>query len=174
LDRRVMGAGEGGTMAVAGRLEIRVAGEQWRPVRTLALCGPEDRCFAVDVDDDGGARILFGDGVTGQRPRVGEAVEVIYRRGAGKTVDVPPKGSPPDVDATLVELFAQIGDLLRSVQDQVASEAYLETASGRSRVVNSTELRRAIAASRGEIGICITFHARSSHRHSRRRGHGVP
>jgi hypothetical protein len=160
-------------MAVAGKLEIKVAGEQWRPVRTLAQCGPEDRCFVVDVDDDG-ARIRFGDGVTGQRPPAGEVVEVIFRRGAGKTGDVPPKHSPADVDVTLVELFAQIGDLLSGVQDQVASEAYLETATGRSRVVDSTELRRAIAASRGEIGVTITFHARSSHRHSRNKGHGVP
>jgi hypothetical protein len=161
-------------MAVAGRLEIKVAGEQWRPVRTLAQCGPEDRCFVVDVDDDGGARILFGNGVTGQRPPAGEVVEVIYRRGAGKTGDVPPRHSPADADATLVELFAQIGDLLSGVQDQVASEAYLETATGRSRVVDATELRRTIAASRGEIGVCITFRARSSQRHSRNRGHGVP
>jgi hypothetical protein len=160
-------------MAVARRLDIRVAGERWRPVRTLARCGPDDHCYVVQIDDDGGAKIMFGDGVTGQRPSVGEVVEVTYRRGAGRTGNVPPKHSPTGSETTLVELFAQIGDLLSSHQDQVAYEAYLETARVRSRVVDSTDLQRAVASSRGEFSVCINFRARSSQRQFERRGRGA-
>jgi hypothetical protein len=152
-------------MAVAGRLEVKVGGERWRPVRTLARCGPEDRCFVLHVETDGSPKVQFGDGVTGQRPPAGEEITVTYRRGAGEAGDVPPEQSPVDPDETLIDLFALMADLLSRAQDQVASEAYVETARGRSRIVDSTELRKAIAASHGEIGVCIRFHVKSSQRH---------
>jgi hypothetical protein len=152
-------------MAVTGRLEVEVGGERWRPVRTLARCGPGDRCYVLHVETDGRTTIQFGDGVTGQRPPAGEEITVTYRRGAGKAGEVPPRQSPADPDEMLLDLLALMGDLLSHAQDQVASEAYVETARGRTRIADSTELRENIAASQGEIGVCIRFHARSSQRH---------
>jgi hypothetical protein len=157
---------EGEAMAVIGRLEVEVGGERWRPVKTLARCGPEDRCFVLHVETDGRTTVQFGDGVTGKRPPAGEEITVTYRHGAGQAGEVPPKQTPVDPDETLVDLFVLMGDLLSRSQDQVASEAYVETASGRSRIVDPTELRKAIAASEGEFGVCIRFHAKSSQHHS--------
>ena len=151
-------------MAVTGRLEVEVGSERWRPVKTLAQCGPEDRCFVLHVEANGRTIVQFGDGVTGQRPPAGEEIEVIYRRGAGEAGEVPPKQSPADPDKTLLDLLVLVGDLLSRAQDQVASEAYVETARGRTRIADSTELRDAIAASQGEIGVCIRFHVKPSQR----------
>jgi hypothetical protein len=117
----------------------------------------------VRVASDGAATLVFGDGVTGRPLPAGADIEAIYRRGGGdagprKTSSGVPgaaeRGPYVDLDIALLELFAQIGDLLSHYQDQVASEAYLETAHERASVANAADLRRAFRERRDVIRVC--------------------
>ena len=60
----------------ASRLEVPVAvdvtvdGDRWTHVARLDDVGPEDRVFSLDPD----GRVVFGDGVHGQRPAAGGRV----------------------------------------------------------------------------------------------------
>lgn len=69
---------------IAPALEIRVDGVRWDLVADFAGTGPEDRVYLLRIEEDGTARIVFGDGITGQRPSTGLGnIEAIYRKGAG-------------------------------------------------------------------------------------------
>ncbi len=140
-------------MNVPGRLEIIVAGEPWFPVSSLAACGPKDRCYVIHVNGDGAATIIFGDGTTGRRPPARSRIETRYQRGNGSSGHAGNRRTSSGV--ALYELWAQIGTLLARYQDQVASEAYLETGDERATLRNSTDLRRAIAGSHGNVELCL-------------------
>ena len=65
-------------------LDIRVDGVRWHPARNLEELGPEDRKYAVRVDEDGKSWVLFGDGRHGARLPSGlENVSADYRFGIG-------------------------------------------------------------------------------------------
>lgn len=64
-------------------LEVR-----WQEVPTLAKSSPADRHFTVQRDAEGGATIVFGDGVNGMIPPRGTSgspalIKVLYRVGGG-------------------------------------------------------------------------------------------
>jgi hypothetical protein len=141
-------------MRGTGRLEIIVDGERWTPTPTLAGCGPEDRCYVVLVDDDGGARLVFGDDANRRRPPTGARIVARYRFGGGAAGNADHAGAD-DLAVALVELLAEMGDLLSLYQDQVASEAYLETSRGRSSFRDASDLRRAIAEQHGAFEVCL-------------------
>jgi predicted phage baseplate assembly protein len=66
-------------------LTVRVDGVAWSPVASLEQAGPTDRAYAVAHEEDGGVRILLGDGVHGARPPTGtENVRATYRVGIGE------------------------------------------------------------------------------------------
>ncbi|MFJ8579374.1 hypothetical protein [Micromonospora sp. NPDC093277] len=72
-------------------LSIRVDGVEWSLVSSLAEAGPTDRVYAVRHGEDGGARIVLGDGVHGARPATGtENVTAAYRVGVGSAGAVEP------------------------------------------------------------------------------------
>lgn len=55
---------------------------RWERVESLALCGPQDRAFALDAEE---ARVDFGDGVHGAIPPAGEDnIRVRYSFGGGR------------------------------------------------------------------------------------------
>ncbi len=65
-------------------LRVYVDDVQWREVPDLTSSGPADRVFTVR-QDEGGAIVGFGDGVTGARLPTGAAnVRAVYRSGAGQ------------------------------------------------------------------------------------------
>jgi hypothetical protein len=142
-------------MNLAGRLEINVGGERWTPVTTLARCGPQDPCYVIRIDDEGAATLVFGDGTTGRRPPMGARVEAMYGPGSGETGNVA-TGRLSDPFVALLQLWGQIGDLLSQYQEQIASEAYLETDGDRISLADSVELRQSIARHR-EARVCICF-----------------
>jgi len=78
----------------AGRYVVRVDGEDWREVSSLAEVGPADAVFVVDA----AGRLAFGDGRRGRRPPDGSLVTVSYReRGGSDTqVSVTTRWPPPD------------------------------------------------------------------------------
>jgi hypothetical protein len=70
-------------------LEVRVDGIMWHERASLYEAGPEDRVFAVRMDEDGTTRVVFGDGVRGARLPTGrQNVTARYRSGAGRVGEV--------------------------------------------------------------------------------------
>ena len=71
-------------------LVVRVDGVEWTQVGSLLDAGPRDRVYVVRRDEDGGARVVFGDGVHGARPATGtENITAVYRTGIGADGAVP-------------------------------------------------------------------------------------
>ncbi len=70
-------------------LEVRVDGIRWHERASLYEAGPEDRVYAVRMDEDGTTRVVFGDGVRGARLPTGrQNVTARYRSGAGAAGEV--------------------------------------------------------------------------------------
>jgi hypothetical protein len=71
--------------AEAEAVSVTVAGERWHQVADLSSAGPDDRVYAVQIEDNGSAQIRFGDGRQGARPPAGEiSVRARYTVGGGK------------------------------------------------------------------------------------------
>ncbi|MFE3765148.1 putative baseplate assembly protein [Streptomyces sp. NPDC059104] len=64
------------------------AGPAWLPRRDLLDCGPADRCFVGELDDDGVLVLRFGDGHHGAVPAPGSALALRYRLGNGTAGNV--------------------------------------------------------------------------------------
>jgi predicted phage baseplate assembly protein len=74
---------------VQSTLEVRVNAIRWPERETLLALGPRDRGYEVDIDDDGVARVTFGDGEHGALPPSGsENVTAVYRVGIGRPGNV--------------------------------------------------------------------------------------
>lgn len=69
----------------AFELALLVGDEEWRAVPRLAGCGPKDRVFAPQINQDGSMSIRFGDGRHGRRPPAESPLRLVYRLGAGFT-----------------------------------------------------------------------------------------
>ncbi len=63
-------------------------GEKWSPRRHLLDSGPFDRDFVVETEDDGSARLRFGDGVLGEMPDPDLPLRPVYRTGNGTTGNI--------------------------------------------------------------------------------------
>jgi predicted phage baseplate assembly protein len=73
-----------GPKGMAPALEVRVLNVLWTLVDDFRTAGPADRVYVLRLAEDGSARVLFGDGITGARlPTAPGAVVARYRRGAG-------------------------------------------------------------------------------------------
>ncbi|WP_233809224.1 putative baseplate assembly protein [Paraburkholderia sp. HP33-1] len=55
----------------------------WSAQPDLLSSGPDDCDYVVDIDDDGGASLRFGDGLNGMQPAAGTAFRIAYRVGSG-------------------------------------------------------------------------------------------
>jgi hypothetical protein len=64
------------------------SGDTWEPRRDLLSSGRFDRHLVVEVEDDGSARLRFGDGSHGARPRDGAGLTARYRLGNGRAGNV--------------------------------------------------------------------------------------
>lgn len=69
----------------AGTLQVRVNDLLWAETPTSYTAQPSDQTYIVRLDDDGKARVTFGDGERGQRLSTGvENIEATYRVGIGE------------------------------------------------------------------------------------------
>lgn len=73
----------------------------WTRRETLALSGPGDRDFLLDIDENDQATARFGDGVNGAKPEAGAVLTVTYRTGGGADGNV-----DADTVKTIVEAAA--------------------------------------------------------------------
>jgi hypothetical protein len=84
-DRPAVEAVPGGTPRTLPA--IRLSGsfqgivESWEPKPDLLGSSGDDRHFVVEVELDGSARVRFGDGIQGARPRSGTSFTALYRVG---------------------------------------------------------------------------------------------
>lgn len=62
----------------------------WHVKTDLLGCGPEDRNFVAEIENEGNARLRFGDGLQGWKPQVGSSFKVVYRTGNGPSGNVGP------------------------------------------------------------------------------------
>jgi hypothetical protein len=70
-------------------VDVRVDGEFWTAVDTLAASGPLDRHYTIDLDDRERATIVFGDGIHGASPPSGRNnIIATYRIGHGIAANV--------------------------------------------------------------------------------------
>jgi hypothetical protein len=67
---------------------LRGEGETWRPHRDLLGSDRFAPDFVVEVEEDGGARLRFGDDRLGRRPSPGTAFRATYRIGSGTAGNV--------------------------------------------------------------------------------------
>jgi len=76
----------------APQLTVRIDGLAWTYVESFYGRGPDERVYRVEMDEDGAATVVLGDGVTGARATSGvNNVVASYRWGAGAAK--PPAGS---------------------------------------------------------------------------------
>lgn len=65
-------------------LDLRIRGVRWHEASSFFPLGPKDRRYVLRRDDDGATRVLFGDGVRGERLPTGSSnVTAAYRTGLG-------------------------------------------------------------------------------------------
>lgn len=69
-------------------VELRGGGDTWRPRRDLLGAAPFAAAFVAEMDDDGRARLRFGDGVFGRVPSAGTRFGARYRVGNGSAGNV--------------------------------------------------------------------------------------
>ena len=64
-------------LEVPATVDVSVDGDRWTRVERFDESGPADRVFSLDLE----GRVIFGDGLHGQRPAAGS--RIAYRSGAG-------------------------------------------------------------------------------------------
>jgi len=67
----------------ASSLRVVVGDEAWTEQVSLLESGPLDHVYRVELDDDGYATVVFGDGTFGQKPPTGTPIIATYRIGTG-------------------------------------------------------------------------------------------
>lgn len=67
---------------------IRLNGGDWTPKRDLLGSGAFDKDFVVEVEEDGGAFLRFGDDRRGLRPNKGTEFNAVYRVGNGSAGNI--------------------------------------------------------------------------------------
>ena len=85
---RLLAAGRPVRPAVALRSAAATGHHAWNERASLLESGPLDPDFVVEVEEDGTARLRFGDGVNGLRPPVGTEFEARVRSGGGSAGNV--------------------------------------------------------------------------------------
>lgn len=63
-------------------------GSRWMPALDLLGSGPAERSFVVEHEEDGSARLRFGDGLLGSAPAAGASFAARYRVGNGTSGNV--------------------------------------------------------------------------------------
>ncbi|MFL6672240.1 MAG: putative baseplate assembly protein [Massilia sp.] len=71
------------------RIWLEEAGTRWEPRHDLLASGRDARHFVAEVDDDGAARLRFGDGDMGRAPAPGASLRAHYLAGNGVAGNVP-------------------------------------------------------------------------------------
>jgi hypothetical protein len=105
--------------ALRGKLNLDETG--WTPVRDLLDSGAADPHFVVEIEDDGTARLRFGDGKLGLRPQASTAFDATYRVGNGAAGNV-----GAEAIAHLISADAALGVAVKAVRNPLAAAGGIE------------------------------------------------
>jgi predicted phage baseplate assembly protein len=120
-------------------------GDTWLPRHDLLGCGPSDRCFVGETDDDQVLTLRFGDGRYGLAPPPGATLELRFRTGNGTAGNVGAEA------INTVSFCATHQDVITAVRNPLAAAGGTDpepvaTARQRAPHAFAEELRRAITA----------------------------
>lgn len=87
---RSLGQGQTVNRDLIVTTELGTARQEWTLQESLAFSGPEQLDFAIEIDEDDRATLIFGDGVLGAIPPTGSTIKVSYRVGGGTQGNVLP------------------------------------------------------------------------------------
>jgi hypothetical protein len=71
------------TASSTSTLRVEVDNVPWTEMKTLLNSGPADKVFRIELDDEGNATLVFGDGTFGAQLPAGATVSLTYRVGGG-------------------------------------------------------------------------------------------
>lgn len=127
-----------------GTMSLKIGGESWALVRTLAYSKPTDKHFMVTVDESLKPYIHFGDGVFGMKPVVGKKISNVsfyLTTGIAGNIKSNTITSVPNIIST-------------SISDATVSNAY--NAAGGSNYEDFDMLKEHIPLSVKTLGVAIT------------------
>lgn len=137
--------------------DVRVDGERWTAVDSLATAAPDATVFAVDRVT---GRILFGDGIHGRRPSADATIAIRYRHGGSESGNQPapaPASTAADfsmvADGDTVERNHYfVGRLLDADDFRLEQQYFNRKLKRLQRAVLKTGIIRGLAVSMGEDG----------------------
>jgi hypothetical protein len=101
--------------------ELNLDETDWTPVRDLLDSGAADAHFVAEIEDDGTARLRFGDGKLGLPPQALTAFEATYRAGNGAAGNV-----GAEAIAHLFSADAALRAAVKAVRNPLAAEGGIE------------------------------------------------
>jgi hypothetical protein len=79
--------------------------EEWTLRESLTFSGPRQKDFAIEIDEQDRATVMFGDGLTGAVPPAGAIIKASYRVGGGPQGNVGPAAIQTIIDAPQLALL---------------------------------------------------------------------
>jgi hypothetical protein len=74
---------------IDGTLSVSVASVPYTLVTSAATYGPNDKIFRVETDESLRSYIIFGDGINGLIPPIGQSISASYKTGGGSETNFP-------------------------------------------------------------------------------------
>jgi len=102
-------------------LQVWVDGEKWEETDDLLECGAFEKCFLVNIDDDGFTEIQFGDGIHGKKPYPWSTIEAKYRISMGSHGNVGEK--------ILTEFDSETYDFIKFLENPIPATDGVEAES---------------------------------------------
>jgi hypothetical protein len=96
---RSLGQGQTANRDIIVRTELGQTRDEWTLRESLAFSREGQKDFAIEIDEDDRATVIFGDGVLGAIPAPGSIIKVSYRVGGGPQGNVLPNSIQTIIDA---------------------------------------------------------------------------
>lgn len=87
---------------VHGSLSLKIGADQWVPYNSFGLMGPNALGFVVDIEEDGIAYLIFGDGVNGSIPPNNATIYGDFKECEGASANFPPGTLTSLTDAPII------------------------------------------------------------------------
>jgi hypothetical protein len=102
---RSLGQGQSVNRDIILTTELGQTKDEWALRESLAFSREGQKDFAIEVDEDDRATLIFGDGILGAIPPIGSIIKVSYRVGGGPDGNVLPDSIQTIIDAPQLALL---------------------------------------------------------------------